>query len=362
MWSSSVSKLVGEEGIPLMPFDLLTTVAQGGCSAKLPAAALAEALAGLPKQTHPDLLVDIAAHDDAGVYRIALDLALVQTVDFFPPVCSDPFDFGRIAAANALSDVYAMGGEALTAMNIVMFPSAKIPLDVLRDILDGGQQKVAEAGCVIVGGHTIDDDPPKYGLSVTGAVHPDRIVRNSGVQAGDALILTKALGTGAIIAGRRIGQAPEIVYQAAIDSMKQLNRSGGRVMRELGVRGGTDVTGFGLLGHALKMARGSGVSIRIKTSALPLLPGAYELVDLGCIPGAAFRNQEFVEQDAVFAASVDYSRKMLALDPQTSGGLLMAVPASSAEDAIRRLRDAGYPHAVKIGDALTPGERALDVV
>jgi selenide,water dikinase len=344
-----------------MPFDLLTTVEYGGCSAKLPAAQLAQALKDLPKVAHPDLLVDISTHDDAGVYRLSHDRALVQTVDFFPPVCSDPYEFGRIAAANALSDVYAMGGIPLTAMNLVMFPQAKIPLEVLKDILRGGQDTVAEAGAIIVGGHTIDDYPPKYGLSVTGLVHPDRIVTNAGALPGDVLVLTKPIGTGAIIAGRRLNMVGEQHYQAALDSMKQLNRAAGQTMQEFGIRGGTDITGYGLLGHALKMAQASSVTMMIDSAGVPLLDGSYDLIDRGCVPGASFRNQEFVEPDCQFAGDLDYGLKMLCLDAQTSGGLLMAVEADKAEEIVQWLRDGGCVRARMIGTVEEKEERSLRV-
>jgi selenide,water dikinase len=342
-----------------MSFDLLTTVEYGGCSAKLPAGKLAEALAGLPRIRHPDLLVDIETHDDAGVFRISESLALVQTVDFFPPVCSDPFEFGEIAAANALSDVYAMGGTPLTAMNIAMFPQNRIPLDVLKEILAGGQSKVQEAGAVIVGGHTIDDYPPKYGLSVTGTIDPRRIITNAGARPGDVLILTKPLGAGAIVAGHRLNMIDGPQYRAALDSMKLLNRRGGEIMRELGVHSATDITGFGLAGHALKMAKGSGVTFSIECVSVPLLDGAYELVDGGCIPGASFRNLEFVEPDCRFAADLDYALKMLCCDAQTSGGLLMCLAPGAAEKAVDMLRNGGHARARCIGEVVAKGEKSL---
>jgi selenide, water dikinase len=345
-----------------MTFDLLTTVEYGGCSAKLSAAKLSEALKALPKVTHPDLLVDIETHDDAGVYRIAPDLALIQTVDFFPPVCSDPYEFGQIAAANALSDVYAMGGNALTAMNIMLFPANRIPLEVLSDILRGGQDKVTEAGCIIVGGHTIDDYPPKYGLAVTGTVHPGRVITNAAAKVGDALILTKPLGTGIIIAGKRTGLADEGVYRSALDSMKLLNKNGAAIMQEFGVRSATDITGFGLLGHALKMARAGGVSFRIFANKIPLLPGAFALADLGCLPGACFRNQEFVQESCRFEAGVGYTVKMLLFDAQTSGGLFMAVARDRAPALCDALRKADYPEAAIIGAVVDGKEVPLEVV
>ena len=342
-----------------MAFDLLTTVTEGGCSAKLSPTLLAQALSALPKVHHERLLVSIDTHDDAGVYKLTEETALVQTVDFFPPVCSDPYDFGRIAAANALSDVYAMGGTVLTAMNLVMFPSTKIPLDALCDMLRGGLDSVTEADGLIVGGHTIDDYPPKYGLSVTGIVHPQRIVTNAAARPGDVVVLAKPLGTGAIIAGKRLGEVGDTEYRAAIDCMKQLNKEGAVVMRKYGVRCGTDITGFGLLGHVLKMAMASNVTFKIESSRVPLLAGAYTLTDAGCIVGAAFRNQDFVSEYAHFAPGIDYNRKMLLLDPQTSGGLCMCVDAHSADAVIADLRAAHYLQAEVIGEVTDKGDTFL---
>jgi selenide,water dikinase len=345
-----------------MTFDLLTTVEYGGCSAKLPAAKLAEVLKTLPKVTHPDLLVDIETHDDAGVYRISPDVALIQTVDFFPPICSDPYEFGRIAATNALSDVYAMGGNALTAMNIVLFPSSRIPVEILGEILRGGQDTVAEAGCIIVGGHTIDDFPPKYGLAVTGTVHPERVITNAAARPGDALILTKPLGTGIIIAGKRTGLADSAAYRAALDSMKLLNKAGATLMQEFNVRSATDITGFGLAGHALKMAQASRVSMRIFTDRIPLLPGAWDLAESGCLPGACFRNQEFAQESCRFAADVAYTMKMVMFDAQTSGGLFMAASADHAPALCEALQSHGYPHAAIIGQVVDDTGVAIEAV
>jgi selenide,water dikinase len=342
-----------------MSIDLLTTVEYGGCSAKLSPQQLAEVLKHLPPVRHPDLLVDTSTHDDAGVYRLTDEIALVQTTDFFSPICSDPYDFGQIAAANALSDVYAMGGTPLTAMNIVMFPSTKLPLEALEQILLGGQEKVAESGALVVGGHTIDDYPPKYGLAVTGTVHPLKIITNAAARPGDKLILAKPIGTGVLVAGQRIGETRPEDYQAALDSMKLLNKNGGAVMQRFGIRAATDVTGFGLLGHALKMADGSNVTIVINSAAVPLLPGAYALADLGCIPGAAFRNLSFIDASCSFAAGIDYNRKMLLCDAQTSGGLMMCSPAEQVDGILQELRIQGYPNAACIGEVEPRGKKCL---
>lgn len=343
------------------PFDLLTTVEYGGCSAKLPASKLAELLGSIPMLQDSNVLVDVSTHDDAGVYRLNNDTALIVTTDFFPPVCSDPFEFGQIAAANSLSDVYAMGGRPLLALNLNMFPAEKIPLGVLRDILLGGQSKIDEAGAFTMGGHTIDDWPPKYGLAVVGTVEPDRLVTNSGARVGQRLILTKPLGTGVIVAGRRLGMVSEEHYRGALEQMKLLNKTGAEVMRRYGVTGATDVTGFGLLGHAASMADASGVTIRLDAGALPALDGAVELIAEGCIPGAVFRNLEHVRGRVEFACDAD--SRMLALDAQTSGGLLMAVDADKAEDALAELKASGsHPQAAIIGEAVPRVRHAIDLV
>ena len=331
-----------------MKYDLLTLVDQGGCSAKLSASELAKALAGLPKITDPNVLVDIESHDDAGVYKIREDYALVQTTDFFPPVCSDPYDFGQVAAANALSDVYAMGGEVVTALNIILFPTT-IPLKILKEILRGTQDKVAEAGSVIVGGHTIANEVPVCGLSVTGWVNPDKIITNTGARSGDVLILTKQIGTGVIVSAKRNDLADTATYRTAVDSMKQLNKNAAEVMRRHDIRGATDITGYGLLGHALKMAQGSGVSMNINAAEVPVMNKVLDLIEMGCIPGAAFRNLEFAEKDVQFDPALDYNHKMLVADAQTSGGLLISVPREKADHLLADLIEAGYSFAAIIG-------------
>jgi selenide,water dikinase len=335
----------------MMDFDLLSTVEYGGCSAKLPAAELGRALAGLPSTPHENLLVGIDTHDDAGVYRISDELALIQTTDFFSPVCSNPYEFGQIAAANALSDVYAMGGKVLTALNIVAFP-ANVPLEILREILRGGIEKVKEAGGVILGGHTIVDEVPKYGLAVTGTIHPDKIITNAAAKPGDVLILTKPVGAGIIMAGKRIGEVEAAQYQVVLDSMKQLNAGGAAVMQKYGVRCATDVTGFGLAGHAMKMAVGSGVTIRLDSDRVPVFEGTAELLEMGCIPGACFRNLEYVETDLDVEKAVSYERQMLMMDAQTSGGLLMCCDPANVSEMLQDLAGAGYPKSAVIGEVV----------
>lgn len=329
-------------------FDLLTTVEYGGCSAKLSASKLSEALAGLPATPHPDLLVNTDTHDDAGIFRINDELALIQTTDFFSPVCSDPFEFGQIAAANALSDVYAMGGKVLTVLNIVGFPD-KVPLEVLREILRGGIEKVIEAGGIMMGGHTIVDEVPKYGLAVTGTIHPDRIITNSAAREGDILILTKPIGSGIVMAGKRLNEVGQERYQTVLDSMKQLNAHGSEIMQKYGVKCATDITGFGLAGHALKLAQASGVTLNIHPGAVPLFEGALELAQMGCLPGACFRNMEFAESFIEFGTDVSYELRMLMMDAQTSGGLLMCCDEINANFILDDLKSAGHTHSAVIG-------------
>ncbi|HNW97483.1 MAG TPA: selenide, water dikinase SelD [Bacteroidales bacterium] len=334
-----------------LKFDLLSTVEYGGCSAKLPAKELSKALADLPKISDKNLLVDIETHDDAGVYKINDDLALIQTTDFFPPVCSDAYEFGQIAAANALSDVYAMGGEVLTVLNIVMFP-AKVPLEILKEILKGGTDKIIEAGGVIMGGHTIVDEIPKYGLAVTGKVHPQKIITNSAANPGDKLLLTKPLGAGIILAGKRIGEVNDENHQVVLESMKQLNKNASEIMQKYNIKCATDITGFGLIGHALKMAQGSNVTIKIDSKKVPAFAQSLELLDMGCIPGACFRNLEYVENDCMFEKSLSYNHKMLLLDAQTSGGMLICCPDNNVEQMRNDLIRSGYPTTSVIGEVV----------
>jgi selenide,water dikinase len=333
-----------------MAFDLLTTVDTGGCSSKIPPRQLEELLARLPVPADPKILVDIATHDDAGVYMISDDLALVLTTDFFPPLVSDGYEFGMIAAANSLSDIYAMGGTPLVALNIIMFPSYGIPLEVYSDILRGGYEKAREAGIDIIGGHSIDDYPPKYGLAVTGTVHPDMVITNAGAKEGDVLILTKPVGTGIILAGHRIKLTSADQLDVAKRVMMRLNNDGALLMQKHGIRGATDITGFGLAGHALKMARASAVTICLNMRSVPLIEGTYNLADMGCIPGAAFRNLDYTEQEAFFDEGLDYNLKMIAHDAQTSGGMLISVAGEKADALLADLREAGHGDAAIIGN------------
>ncbi len=344
-----------------MAFDLLTTVETGGCSSKIPPRLLEELLSGLPLSVDPRILVDITTHDDAGVYKINEDMALVLTTDFFPPLVSDGYEFGQIAAANSISDVYAMGGTPLVAMNIMMFPSSRIPPEVYSEILRGGYDKAKEAGVSIIGGHSIDDYPPKYGLAVIGTVHPEKIITNAGAKAGDVLILTKPLGMGIILAGHRLGMASAEQLEKVKTYMKRLNNDGARLMQKYAVTGATDITGFGLAGHALKMARGSGVTVRLSMKSVPLADGTYAFAGMACIPGAAFRNLDYVERDARFEVPLDYSLKMIAHDAQTSGGLLISVAAAKADVLLADLRAAGHHEAAVIGTVEAKGDVSLIV-
>jgi selenide,water dikinase len=284
------------------------------------------------------------------VYRISNDLALIQTTDFFPPVCPDAYDFGQIAAANALSDVFAMGGLPLTALNIAVFPSAKLDLEILQEILRGGAEKVIEAGAILAGGHTIDGDIPIYGLSVTGSVHPDKIITNASAKPGDLLVLTKPLGSGIINAGKRIGEIDEKRYMLALNTMKQIHKNAVQILQNLGITCATDITGFGLCGHALEIAKASNVSIAFDTETLPLLEGVNELLEMGCIPGAAFRNLKHVDNDLSVNENVEYNKKMVTFDAQTSGGLLICVQEDNAESLIDQLHDAGFLKSRVIGE------------
>ena len=330
-------------------FDLLSLVEQGGCSAKLPAHLLQQVIHQIPKLSSPQLLVGTDTSDDAAVWKVNDEYALIQTTDFFPPLCSCAYEFGQIAAANALSDVFAMGGEVTTVLNLVMFPSTTIPLEVLQDILRGGAEKIIEAGGVLAGGHTIDDEIPKYGLAVTGKVHPDRIISNDLAQAGDVLILTKPIGAGIILAAHRLELVEAVHYQRALDNMKILNRNVAEVMQQHGIRCCTDITGFGLLGHAMHIAKASKVELVIDVDQIPLLESSYDLVEQGCIPCGAYKNLDYVSDILECDSSVDYSLKMLACDAQTSGGILMAVPPHKVAEVLKSLKACATPCAQVVG-------------
>jgi selenide,water dikinase len=303
---------------------------------------------------NPDALVGLETGDDAAVYRLRPDLALVVTTDFFTPIVDDAYTFGAIAAANALSDIYAMGGQPLLAVNLVAFPIKELGPALLADILRGGLDKVREAGIDILGGHSIDDHEPKYGLAVTGTVHPDRVRRNRGGRAGDRLVLTKPLGTGVISTAIKHQVAPAEAEAAAVESMLRLNRDAADAMALVEVHAATDVTGFGLLGHLHSMARASGVAARIEAASVPILPGAERLADAGEVPGGTRSNQRFLASRVRWPDQLPAARQTLLCDAQTSGGLLLAVPEKELDRLLSALEARRVPGAV-IGQ-LTEGE------
>ena len=314
---------------------------------------LSAALAPLEVRTDPRLVVGRETFDDAGIFVVADGLALVQTVDFFAPVVDDPYQFGQIAAANALSDVYAMGGEPLTAMNIVGFPTGTLPLSVLTEILRGGQDKVHEAGAVIAGGHTVVDDEIKYGLAVTGRADPRHLLTNAAAQPGDRLVLTKPIGTGILATAGKQQRISADVMREAIEWMTRLNRDASRAALAVGARCATDVTGFGLLGHASHIARASSVALRIDVARVPLFAGARDLAAAGVTTGGAGRNDDYLETRVAWG-DVSAADRALLVDPQTSGGLLVAVPVDRLADYLSRV-----PGAVEIGEVGPEGEAGI---
>jgi selenide,water dikinase len=316
-------------------------------------------LHSLPPSTHPDLIVGTETSDDAGVFRLRPDLAIVNTVDFFTPIVDDPFTFGQIAAANALSDVYAMGAEPKTALNIVAFPRGKMDIGVLREIVRGGCERAAEAGAVVIGGHSIIDDELKYGMAVTGVVHPDRVIRNVGMKAGDALVLTKPLGTGIVTTALKRRKASKASVNAAVRSMVALNRTAASVMRAFPVHACSDVTGFGLLGHAFEMAGGSGVTLVLESTKLPLLPGVRGLAGAGHLTGGCRRNRDYLADKIAVASRVRKGFEDVAMDPQTSGGLLIALPREQAPELVDALHANGISFAAEIGYAVAAEDVAV---
>jgi selenide, water dikinase len=329
--------------VPTLRLTELTTC--GGCAAKLGADALAEALAGLgiderAADTSPGLLAGLDPPDDAAVHLVAPGVAVIGTLDFFPPIVDDPRTFGEIAAANALSDVFAMGGRVLFALSVAAIPE-DMPSSAFRAILDGAAAKVREAGGILAGGHTIRDPEPKYGLAAIGVAAPERLLRKGGAQPGDALVLTKPLGTGVLVSGRRGGLTSDADLDAAIDSMRRLNRTASELLVEHEIRGATDVTGFGLLGHGLEMARASGTRFTFEGGALPFLAGALELARAGVETGGAAHNRRFVAPALHTESGIPDEVVTLAHDPQTSGGLLAAIPPSKLDAVLDGLAGAG---------------------
>ena len=301
-------------------------------------------------------MVGFETSDDAGVFRLREDLAIINTVDFFTPVVDDPYTYGQISATNSLSDVYAMGGEPKTAMNIVCFPQSGIEKEILRDILLGGADKAAEAGVVVVGGHSVADDEIKYGMAVTGVIDPRHIRRNVGVQVGDLLLLTKPLGTGILTTALKKGHLTEEEYGAAVTSMSMLNAKAAQIMQRYTVHACTDVTGFSLMGHGCEMAMGSNVTLRLRASALPVLPGALRLALEGYITGGCKRNRTYLADKVHVQEQVAQDLNEVAFDPQTSGGLLIAVPEREANALARSLLEEGVLIAAIVGEAVPHGE------
>ena len=318
----------------------------------MPVNGLAQVVRGLPEFDDPNLVIGTDGASDAGVYRLRDDLLIVQSVDFFPPLVDDPFVFGQIAAANSLSDIYAMGGDPITALNVVGFPDDQLGLDVLGEILRGGAERVQLAGAVIVGGHTVRDTEIKYGLSVTGVVKPERLMTNRNAQPGDALVLTKPLGTGFVTTAYKAGRCPNATLAAAIESMIQLNVIGRDAARQADVRAATDITGFGLAIHASEMAQASGVTLVLELDKIPILTGAEALVERGFKTRASASNRQFAETLMRVEGKPDPIHMELAFDAQTSGGLLMSVPADKAESVIRTVRAAGAHSACIVGSVI----------
>lgn len=310
-------------------------------------------MSGLPRIEDPNVIAGIEHFEDAGVYRLRDDLALIQTIDFFTPIVDDPFTFGKVAAANALSDVYAMGGKPLTAMNVICFPVKTMEISILHDILLGGMEILREAGVTLIGGHSVEDNELKYGLSVSGVVHPDKVVRNRGARPGDRIVLTKALGTGIVSTAIKGGEAPPELVARLIESMTTLNRTAAEIMAETpGVHACTDITGFGFLGHACEMIEGSDAGMLINITAVPVFPGVQQLVREGYVPGGLYRNKEFRMHMLEFDRSCpDISADFL-FDPQTSGGLLISIETAQADNFLKRLLDAGVKDAAIVGEVV----------
>jgi selenide,water dikinase len=310
-------------------------------------------LRDLPLISDPNLLTGFEHAEDAGVYKLSPDLALVQTVDFFTPTVDDPYTFGQIAATNAINDVYAMGGKPITAMNIVCFPIKTMDISVLREVLRGGLDKMREAGVLLVGGHSVEDNEIKYGLSVTGLIHPDKVLLNCGAKPGDSLILTKPLGTGIVSTALKGGVVNEQLLQKAIACMTQLNKKASEMMIAAGnIHACTDITGFGFLGHACEMIECSDVGMRINSAAVPIFAGVQKLVETGFVPGGLYRNKNFRIKQIEAAATCRAWILDVLFDPQTAGGLLFSLPAIEAQGLVKKMRNAGIIDAAIVGEVV----------
>jgi len=315
----------------------------------LPPGDLDRALCGLEFPTDPNVIVGLETADDAGVYKVSDDLAIIQTVDFFTPIVDDPYEFGQIAAANALSDVYAMGGVPKTAMNLVAFPLKDMDISVLRQIIRGGLDKMKEAGVVLVGGHSVEDKELKYGLSVTGFIHPDRVLTKKNLRVGDRLILTKPLGTGIINTAIKGGLASKEITDTVTRLMATLNKDAAEIMGNYPVHACTDITGFGFLGHLAEMVVDSGTGIRIQANRVPILPQTLNYAGMGLVPAGAYKNREFFERHVDFGIGVDILIQDILFDPQTSGGLLICVENERADDLLQALKEKGVQDAAIVG-------------
>jgi len=333
----------------------------GGWAAKIGPEVLASVLSQLPKnEDNNNLLVGLDTADDAAVYKLNNDTALIQTLDFFTPMIDDPYIFGQIAAANSLSDVYAMGGNPIVAMNIVCFPSCH-DMDVLGEILKGGFDKVKESGALLVGGHTVDDKEPKYGLSVSGVVNPEKVLSNSNAKVGDKLILTKPIGVGILNTAMKENLISKDISNKVIEVMVHLNKYAAKSFDNIKVNSVTDITGFGLLGHALEMAKASNVSIEINSNDVPILDGAIDMAKMGIIPAGMYRNKEYISKD-VDIINIDTSIEDILYDPQTSGGLLVSVKEELAEDLIEDMKLNGSIEAKIIGSVKNKDKKYITVI
>jgi len=332
-----------------------------GCACKLRPQALEELLAALPIPIDPDVLVGSDTSDDSAVYRINNKMAIVQSVDFFTPIVDDAYLFGAISATNSLSDIYAMGARPLFALNIIGFPDKRLPLSVLKEILRGAQDKAEEAGISIIGGHTVEDTEPKFGLCVTGTIHPDKLVRNSTAQPGDVLVLTKPIGLGIISTALKGGLANEKTAQEASKIMSTLNREACEAMMEIGVNACTDITGFGFLGHLHEMANGSGVNVEISTQAVPIIAAAWDLAGAGSVPGGTINNLNHVKDKVRFGNGISEIAKLILADAQTSGGLLISLPENRVDELMKALEVRGVSEAAMIGRIIEKGEGMIMV-
>lgn len=343
------------------PIKLTTMTTKGGCGCKIGPTDLAGVMRELPPaETNPNVLVGLDTGDDAGVYQLNDDTAIVQTTDFFTPIVNDPYDFGQVAAANAISDVYAMGGTPITALNIVAFPISILDKDILSEILRGAGEKLKEAGVALVGGHSIDDPEPKYGLAVTGTIHPDNIWTNTGAKPGDKLILTKPIGVGIMSSSIKNNLLSDDEIKQVTDVMTTLNKNASEALHDYNVHASTDVTGFGLLGHASEMATGSDVGLTIDAKSVPVLPRAKELAQQGSIPGGTKNNHEHLLDTVTYPDDMDEIDRLILCDAVTSGGLLVSVPANEADQVMSSLEEKGV-QAAQIGEVTAENNGGVTV-